>query len=218
MNKILKLIRKILGCEKTVSPIVDSVSYSANEHSFCGNSLSDSNLLVVHSENQNCGLFEKYLANEHTSFAFIKLSNDLCLNDFADAGRKLLGPFTHIVNIVKVDECNGLLHQNSGFNGLDATGVLFRLLQKETDYLVKNLQYSTISTILILNPSVDAAVMSKSLELSIEGLAPLLANHDIICNGAVADQSVPEARIYETALFLSGKYGQILTGEMLRLS
>ena len=53
--------------------------------------------------------------------------------------------------------------------------------------------------------------------MCIVGLGEAMGNHNIINNGIVASPSVPIKDIVNTAIFMSSKYGQIMTGEVLHL-
>lgn len=217
MKKFLNIIRKFFKLEKVVDPIVDEVDYSSNLKSFSGNSLSESNVLVVHNGCVEEALYASLFSNENACCAFATVSGGVSIDELVSAGNKLLGPFTHIINIIELNELNSFIDALARFNQRDAFSSLFRLLQTETEYLVKINQYATITTALKLNSSIDSAVAAQCLELLIEGLSPLLANHNLICNGIVVGAEVPSEDVYRTTLFLCGKYGQILTGEVLRM-
>ena len=60
-------------------------------------------------------------------------------------------------------------------------------------------------------------VIKKNVEMLIRGLSEVLANHGLICNGIIADKNVPLKDIVNSALFLSSKYGQIMSGEVLQM-
>lgn len=217
MKKIFNIIRKFFKLEKVVNPIIDEIDYSSNLKSFSGNSLSDSNILVIHNGCVEENLYASLLSNENACYAFVEVSEDISVNKLVSAGNKLLGPFTHIINIIELNGLNSFMEALAHFNQRDVFSSLFRLLQTETEYLVKINQYATMTTALKLNSSIDSAIAAQCLELLIEGLSPLLANHNLICNGFVVGTEVPSEDIYRTSLFLCGKYGQILTGEVLRM-
>jgi len=217
MKKILSIIRKFFKLEKVVDPIVDEVDYSSNLKSFSGNSLSDSNILVIHNDCVDEALYASLISNENAYCAIVKVSGEVSIDELVSAGNKLLGPFTHIINIIELNEYNTFMDAQDLFNQQDSFSSLFRLLQTETEYLVKINQYATITTVFKSNSSIDSAVVAQCLELLIDGLSPLLANHNLICNGIVADGDVPSEDVYRATLFLCGKYGQILTGEILRM-
>ena len=49
----------------------------------------------------------------------------------------------------------------------------------------------------------------------IRGLSEVLSNHGIICNGIVANNNHCLKELLESSVFLSSRYGQIMTGEVL---
>ena len=46
-QKVIRIIKRLIGHRILVHPIVDANVYDANENSFSGNSLQDSNVLIV---------------------------------------------------------------------------------------------------------------------------------------------------------------------------
>ena len=45
-QKVIRIIKRLIGHRILVHPIVDANVYDANENSFSGNSLQDSNVLI----------------------------------------------------------------------------------------------------------------------------------------------------------------------------
>ena len=46
-QKVIRIIKRLIGHRILVHPIVDANVYDANENSFSGNSLQDSHVLIV---------------------------------------------------------------------------------------------------------------------------------------------------------------------------
>ena len=63
----------------------------------------------------------------------------------------------------------------------------------------------------------EAYVKKKNAEMCIRGLAESLSNHRMICNGIIAGKDVILKAIFDTTVFLSSRYGQIMTGEVLKI-
>ena len=86
------------------------------------------------------------------------------------------------------------------------------------DYLVNLEQYATITTAFVCGTSLDSNVKKKNAEMCIRGLAEVLANHGMICNGIIANRNIELKELLTTSVFLSSRYGQIMTGEVLKLN
>lgn len=196
--------------------IFDKVVYKERENSFSGGSLSDSNILIVSNKSISEDTAIQLLRNENVGFNVIHLNNLMSSSNITDASAELIGPFTHIVNVIWYEKTSNIESDKCGFNN-DAMFRIYQWHQEEVDYLVKQSLYGTLCTVFIGNEDIDCAVIKKNVELLIKGLAESLANHGLICNGIVANQSIPIKDLLCSALFLSSKYGQIMTGEVLHM-
>ena len=94
---------------------------------------------------------------------------------------------------------------------------VYQWLQEEVGYLVPLNQYSTICTAYIGDDTQYSEALGKNIDMCIRGLGEAMSNHNIINNGIVASPSVSIKDIVNTAIFMSSKYGQIMTGEVLHL-
>lgn len=63
-QKVIRIIKRLIGHRILVHPIVDANVYDANENSFSGNSLQDSNVLIVGCDETLMRSAECYYKNE----------------------------------------------------------------------------------------------------------------------------------------------------------
>lgn len=219
MNKIKKIIRKTFFHRETIHPIIDQVPYAPIEESYCGGSLAESNVLVV-TNDQAIAVedFKIRFAKEHASVGVLFVSSDdLELKDIVQAGSELIGPFTHIINVLHFNEQGNLVNPDGTFNGEDMMRLAYQWCQVEVDYLVKLSNYATLCTVYIHSESTDSMVIGTGIHHLVSGLAKVLSPHGIICNGVTASLVVPQDAWLASSIFLSGKYGQIMTGEVLNM-
>lgn len=218
MNKIKKIIKKCFFHKESISPIVDYVSYASIVESYCGASLAESNILVVTNDaTMACDYVEQHFAKEHASTALLNVECKLGMTDIIDAGNELIGTFTHIINILRFDEQGSLLNADGTYNENDTMRLAYQWCQVETDYLVGLSCYATLCMVYIHSESVESAVIGSGISHLVSGLAKVLSPHGIICNGVIASPSVSIEAWLSTATFLTGKYGQIMTGEVLNM-
>ena len=213
---VTRYLKRIIGHREIKETIIDKMVYKEREKSFSGGSLSDSNILIVTNRSISEDAAIRLLRNENAGFNILYLNNLMSCSDITDAATDLIGPFTHIVNVVWYEKTTNIESEIGGSND-DAMFRIYQWHQEEVDYLVKLNQYGTLCTVFIGNEEIDSDVIKKNVELLVKGLAESLANHGLICNGIVANQSVPIEELLCSALFLSSKYGQIMTGEVLHM-
>lgn len=209
-------IKELIGKKIYVDPIVDYNRYADSEKSYAGGSLADSNVLIVTNTELSAGLKEQFSINEKTTIAILNPEGLVNQDAIISAGNKLIGPFTHIINIYK-KETSDLLTAESKYPDTDDMYRLYQWLQEEVSYLVPLNQYATICTAYIGDETQYSDVLCKNMDMCIRGLGEVLGNHTIINNGIVASSSVLMQEIINSAIYLSSKYGQIMTGEVLHL-
>lgn len=110
-----------------------------------------------------------------------------------------------------------LISKDGLFNDKDSMYQFYQWHQKEVDYLVKLNQYATICSVFVSGSAIDSVVKKKNAEMCIRGLAESLSNHGLICNGIIAGEDDNFKEILDTTVFLSSRYGQIMTGEVIKL-
>ena len=219
MNKIKGIIKKCFLHKETIHPIIDPVQYAPIEKSYGGGSLAESNVLVVTNDQAiTVENIEKCFSEERASTGILFASTDnLKLNDIVQAGNELIGPFSHIINVLRFNEQGNLIKSNGTFNNEDMTRLAYQWCQVEVDYLVKLSNYATLCTVYIHSESTDSMVIGTGIHHLVSGLAKVLSPHGIICNGVTASLVVPQDAWLASSIFLSGKYGQIMTGEVLNM-
>lgn len=219
MNKIKGIIKKCFLHKETIHPIIDPVQYASIEESYGGGSLSESNVLVV-TNDQTLAIesIKKRFSKERASTGILFASSDnLKLNDIVQAGNELIGPFTHVINIFRFNEQGNIVKPDGTFNSEDMMRLAYQWCQTEVDYLVKTSNYATLCTVFVHSDSTDSVVIGSGISHLISGLAKVLSPHGIICNGVTVMPSVPQDAWLATVAFLSSKYGQIMTGEVLNM-
>lgn len=213
---MLRKIRRIIGNAEHVTTISDEHIYEENEKSYTGGSLAGSNVLIVSNirkkldslellENtlniEQCGIIKRCLISDMD-----KKSIDEQLGNIEES------KFEHIINWV--ENISG----NEGYVNCDVK-LLYFLLQAECNYLISNGSYGTICTAIISDMETDTSFEAEvcGMKSLINGLGYFMPKHEIIVNGVLAEQYIPLEEIIHTIIYLSGKYGQILTGEVLRM-
>lgn len=191
-------------------PIYDDNIFEHNEQSFCGGSLMGSRILVVldSCDDEVVELLKNYLDMERVVFTIVSCELEENLEDVLLKKGCIERNFEHIIN-----------YFGKGIQ-INCVKYLYFLLQQEILYVTKKrLQYGTICSVVVDDEEDDiqakaGIIASKSLLL---GLGNLVSNYNLIQSGIIASRSVPLEKIVETAIFLSGKYGQMLTGEVIEM-
>ena len=158
------------------------------------------------------------LAKENAFFSTLTVNRLLCKDDIKDAGKNLVGAFTHIINVFYDGESKSLINADGTYNNSDGMYQFHQWQQEEVDYLVELDKYATLCSVFITGSSIDNKVKSKNVEICVRGLAEALSNHGMICNGIIANESDDIRQLLQSAVFLSSRYGQIMTGELLCLN
>lgn len=213
---VLSKIKKLIGKKVYIDPIVDYNKYTDSEKSFAGGSLADSNVLIVTNTELPAGIKEQISTNEKATIAILTPNGLVNQEAIISAANKLIGPFTHIINIYR-KESSDLLTADSKYPESDEMYRVYQWLQEEVSYLVPLNQYASICTAYIGDETQYSDVLCKNMDMCIRGLGEVMGNHTIINNGIVASSSVPMQEIINSAIYLSSKYGQIMTGEVLHL-
>lgn len=214
--RLFNLIKNIIGRFEYINVIVDKSNNNDIPDGYSGGSLAADNILVItNSELPKevvCEVFKK----EEANYSILFLDDILCCNDIKKASKNLIGPFTHVINFFYEKDAGKLILNGNQYNDKDCVYQLYQWLQEEVDYLVKLSQYATINTVFISGSSIDSHVKIRNVEICIRGLAEALSNHGMICNGVIANQNVTIKELLSTSVFLSSRYGQVMTGEVLK--
>lgn len=213
---ILSKIKRVIGHKVIIEPIIDYNRYTNSEFSYSGGSLAESNILIVTNIDIPAVIAEGLSSKESSSISIVKPCDSLNQEAIIVAGRNLAGPFLHVINIYK-KESSDLLNSDNTFPKEDQMYRVYQWLQEEVNYLVSLNQYATICTAYIGDDTQYSDVLEKNIDMCIRGLGEAMGNHNILNNGIVAAQSVSIKDIINSAIFLSSKYGQIMTGEVLHL-
>lgn len=213
---MLRKMRRLIGTAEHVTAIADGIIYRENENSYAGGALTDSNILVVSNmwESSNTIQLLNTALNiekcKEIRKCFVSNSNNTdCLVGAIEENKER--GFNHIINWIEIvsDDCIAAYKCDMQ--------LLYYIMQIECNYFVSNSSNGTICTILI--DSGQADIMSEAeiggMKSLIKGLGYRMPKHKVIINGAIVYKDVPLKEVVPVAIYLSSKYGQILTGEVL---
>lgn len=200
-----------------IEPLVNYVEYSSIDYSYTGGSLSESNILIITNISIPENLILTAEDTERASISLLYVTDDISEDIITTSGGKLIGPYTHVINIFRKNDELEVLSKEGDFSNTDAMHQVYQWLQIEASYLISLNQHATIATAYIGDKTTYSSCLKKNIEMCIGGLGEALSNHNIICNGVVSSNSVPVKDILNTCLFLSSKFGQILVGEVINM-
>lgn len=215
--RLLGILKKLVGRAEYVEVIADKTANADIPNGFAGGSLANDNILIVSNANMPEEVVKDVFSKELACYSVIFPQGALSVEGIMDAGKDLIGPFTHIINVFFDKEDGSLISKDGEYNRNDSMYQFYQWHQEEVDYLVKLNQYATICTVFIGESSIEGNVKKHNVEMCIRGLAEVLCNHGIICNALIASGADKLKELLETSVFLSSRYGQIMTGEVLKM-
>lgn len=199
-----------------IDGIYDKNLYEENKQSYAGGSLEDSNVLIVSNDEAILPKMNAFLKREKCYFQSCNMKEMHSAESFSSCNN-LIGPFDHVINIVKMDKCDALLTMQKCYNHNDILNSLYKLLQAETGYLVQNNRYATLTTAFQSDGSIEGDIISEAVVHLLNGLSKPLSNHRLVENGLIATVKITEDTIIRSTLFLASKYGQVMAGEAMKL-
>lgn len=206
ISKIRNRLKKVY-----VKPVYDDIVYDANAKSFCGCSLEYSNVLVItYSVNEKEISVMKEIANmEQCHLSVIDDSSLNSVQNIMNLSSNLMGSYKHFINIFDFT--------NKAFDDSLVT-YIYNVFQNEIEYLLQNKVHATICSIIRMNrdESVNSAMISGYSNI-IRGLGEVFPNHNVFENGIITSKETPISIAFSMALFMSGKYGHILNGEIVNM-
>lgn len=206
---IINIIKHIIGHPEWVEPISDKYIYGDNKKSYSGNSLNESNILFVTNldlQSEQMEYVKQAFAEEKAHYKNLRWNfRNISAEDIRKSGAELVGPYDHIINMVLF--------------GDDEVVQVYKLLRAEMDYLIKYCEKGTLCTAIIKDNIKSAEINARVAGLAslLKGLGQVSANHGVIENGIIVNNSIDWKDIVPFLLYLSSKYGQILNGEVLEL-
>lgn len=215
--RLLSVLKKLVGRAEYIEVIADKTANADITDGYAGGSLANDNILIITNANLQAEVVKEVFSKEMAYYSVISPKGALSVEEITNAGKDLIGPFAHIVNVYYDKEDGSLINKEGEYNDNDSMYQFYQWHQEEVDYLVKLNQYATICSVFISGSSIDASVKKQNVEMCIRGLAEVLSNHGIICNGLIASEKDSLEELLETSVFLSSRYGQIMTGEVLKL-
>lgn len=216
--RLMNVIKRLLGRAEYIEVIADKACNANIPDGYAGGSLSDDNVLIITNTELPAEVVKDVFSKEKTYYSVKSVKHLLHVEDIIDAGKDLIGPFTHIINFFNDKDEMSLISKDWQFNDKDSMYQFYQWHQEEVDYLVNLNQYATICSVFISGSSIEKSVKKKNAEMCIRGLAESLSNHGLICNGVISKECVAIEKLLNASVFLSSCYGQIMSGEVLSLS
>lgn len=196
----LKEILSIFDRKTAIDSIKDEFIYDGINKGYAGGSLEHSNLMIIFSQDINIAEVQKLLNYEKCYVKSCAVSA-ISKSDLKKFGTDLIGGFNHIINLVHIGKDYDIYE-------------IYKLLQIEAEYLIENNAYATLCTAIMGDE--DNPIVSGITSL-IKGLGYTMPNHNIVANGVVAGNNFDISAIVQATIFLSSKYGQIMTGEIIKM-
>ncbi len=215
--RLMNVFKRFFGRARCIDVIVDKTCNVNIPDGYAGGSLANDNIIIVTNAELSIKV-EDVLKKEEVYYSTLLTKGQFCLDDIKDSGKNLVGPFTHIINVFYDNDNMSLISESGLYNEKDSMYKFYQWLQTEVDYLVESNNYSTICSVFITGSLVDNRVKRKNVEMCIRGLAEALSNHGMICNGIIANKNSDLRELLQSAIFLSSRYGQIMTGEVLMVN
>ena len=216
--RLMNVIKRIFCRARYINVIADINCNTNIPDGYAGGSLADENIIIVSNVDLSTNVVMDVFTKEKVNFSSLVTKRLLRVEDIKDAGENLVGPFTHIINVFYDNDDMSLISKNGQYNEEDSMYHFFQWHQTEVDYMVEYNKYSTICSVFITGSSLDNHVKSSNVEICVRGLAEALSNHGMICNGIIANKNDDVRELLQSAIFLSSRYGQIMTGEVLMLN
>lgn len=207
----MSVIKRLFGKPKIARPIIDTCNYKDNGQSYCGNSLSESNVLFITNERNQTNDIEEFILREECEVKKIRLDKDqrVKVGDIIETGMDdCIGPFQHIIMLYRISS-----------KDIDVCEAIYEDLKNIAEYMISTNVNGSICVALISEKELSLQMRAtiKGIESLIKGLGCVLPKHRIIINGIVAESIIPMNSIMKVIIFLSGKYGQVLTGEIIQM-
>ncbi|MBD5554802.1 MAG: hypothetical protein HDQ95_05485 [Roseburia sp.] len=202
MGRLVRIIKKIFGKQVVINPIYNPYVYKNNQESFCGGTLDGEKLLIVTNIDENTAEFNMMQQSIHIERALYTVKN-VSSESFDIQNESNIEPYKHIINVIKFTDKDSS----------DSVEKIYQLLQKEVEYMIScnASEGNSICTVVIS----DDTVLLCTLKTLIKGLGYTLGNHGIINNGIVSEHKAPFEGLFHTAIYMSSKFGHILSGEVI---
>ena len=209
-----KIMRRFWGRIQYITPIVDKTQYPSILGS-AGGSLYESNVLVVTNIPQ-LDAIRKLFEKEQCNLFVILLDSVLTKEKISASMEKMVGKCDHVINLFQLDDSLHLLIEEQ-YNDNDLVSLVYQSLKVEADTLVDS-QYATITTAVLGNATTESKIITATIKACVEGLGKPLGNHGLICNGVYVNGEDKLDELVKMTIYLSSKYGQILSGQMIELN
>lgn len=217
MRKIIRLIKKKVGREEKISPIIDEDIYVDLFSSSCGGTIKGKKIVVLTNSNIGIDIIQQKCCIEKSMCVIINLSKESIDKENINKLETHFWEADIVINML-----NGksqLFDKDNLYNSNDIIGTLYRIIQKESDYFINNNKIPVIcSVVFVGHDTVEEAVIRAGIKSMLQGLGYILPNHGIVSNALLVSKDINLEDVMNMVIFLVSKYGYALTGEVLEMS
>ena len=203
MNRIKRAIKKRFGKKIEKKVIIDTVENDDAANSYCGNSISSFNVLIV-TNIEDYKEINLLLENKVRNVNILKYNNEAFSKEVIIEASNNIGRYDCIMNIFDDSNINN--------DGMDLVKTFYKSNQVEIDYLCDNDFRAKLCNVAIVKEDFEQEYTLKSM---LEGISSISGNHFILQSGLVVRNGNKLKEIINAVSFLVSKYGDILTGQVL---
>ena len=209
-----KVMRRFWGRIQYITPIVDKTQYPSILGS-AGGSLYESNVLIV-TNITHLDIIKELFEKERCHLFIIQQDSILTKEQFLATMERMVGKCDHVINLFQLDDSLHLLIEEQ-YNDNDLVSLVYQSLKVETDILI-DIPSATLTTAILGKATIESRIITAILKACVEGLGKPLGNHGVISNGVYVNNKDKLDELVKMTIYLSSKYGQILSGQMIELS
>ena len=209
-----KVMRRFWGRIQYITPIVDKTQYPSILGS-AGGSLYESNVLIV-TNITHLDIIKELFEKERCHLFIIQQDLVLTKEQFLATMERMVGKCDHVINLFQFNTALQLL-VDEAYNPHDLVSLVYQSLKVETDILI-DIPSATLTTAILGKATIESRIITAILKACVEGLGKPLGNHGLISNGVYVNNEDKLDELVKMTIYLSSKYGQILSGQMIELS
>lgn len=209
-----KVMRRFWGRIQYITPIVDKTQYPSILGS-AGGSLYESNVLIV-TNITHLDIIKELFEKERCHLFIIQQDSVLTKEQFLATMERMVGKCDHVINLFQFNAALQLL-VDEVYNPHDLVSLVYQSLKVETDILI-DIPSATLTTAILGKATIESRIITAILKACVEGLGKPLGNHGLISNGVYVNNEDKLDELVKMTIYLSSKYGQILSGQMIELN
>ena len=207
-------MRRFWGRIQYITPIVDKTQYPSILGS-AGGSLYESNVLIV-TNITHLDIIKELFEKERCHLFIIQQDSVLTKEQFLATMERMVGKCDHVINLFQFNAALQLL-VDEAYNPHDLVSLVYQSLKVETDILI-DIPSATLTTAILGKATIESRIITAILKACVEGLGKPLGNHGLISNGVYVNNEDKLDELVKMTIYLSSKYGQILSGQMIELN